>query len=304
LNEKDRNCEVRDDGFVLAHNLKGANINEWVEEYLDNESKRLTKRTARNNVITHEILSFSKSDFDKITPEILKDFAEKYIEFRGVQGIYLVAPHFKDNPHLHFCVSSLELESGLSMRLSKPEFARLKQNIQEYQQEKYRFLEKSIVQHGKGIEEMSDREVQLNIRKGKLSRKQILKNILSETLPNSPSLSELIITLESHGIKIYERGGKVYGVEYEGRNHRFDNLGFAEKIIELEKREILYHERLNELEEITQHKDGKEIKMKDYRGKELELDFVAENLVEYNVSEKEVGNAEEQPASDKLTPTD
>jgi hypothetical protein len=306
LNDDDRIRDEKNGGFVLKHNLNGDNIKEWENAYLINESKRVFKRRS-NNVVNHVILAMGAKDATKITPEILKDLTQKYIEFRGNQGMYLASPHWnREHLHVHICESGLEYESGMSMRMAKTEFARLKQSLERYQREQYPFLEHSSVNHGKGLEnEISDREVQLNIRKGKLSRKQILKNILSETLPNSTNLNELKTTLESQGIKIYQRGGKNYGIEFEGRNHRFDNLGFAEQIIELERREELYHERFNELEDIAQIKEGKEIKMKGYIDKDLEeFDMVAEGLLEYDVSEKEVGNAEEQPASDKLTPTD
>lgn len=291
----------------MTHNINGeGGINQWINSYLVNESKRVFKRRS-NNVVNHVILALGAQDANKITPEILKDLTQKYIEYRGNQGIYLASPHWnKEHLHIHICESGLEYESGMSMRMSKPEFARLKQSIERYQREQYPFLEHSLVNHGKGLEkEISDREAQLNIRKVTLSRKQIIKNILSENLPNSANLNELKTTLEGHGIKIYQRGGKIYGVEFEGRNHRFDNLGFAEQINELKKREELYLERFNELEEITQIKEGKEIKMKEYINKEVILDLVAENVVSYNgQAEKEVGNAEEQPASDRLTPTD
>lgn len=308
MNDKDRIREEKDGGFVLKHNLDGANnINEWVNAYLINESKRVFKRSSnKNNVVNHVILAMGAQDGNKITSEILKDITQKYIEFRGNQGIYLASPHWnKEHLHVHICESGLEIETGMSMRMSKTEFARLKQSLERYQREQYPFLEHSVVEHGKGLENgIKDREAQLNIRKGKLSRKQILKNILSETLLNIGTLPNLKTALEGQGIKIYERGGKIYGVEYEGRNHRFEKLGFSEQIIELEKRELDFNERQIELQEIDKIGKEKEIKLKEYLDVELTLDRVAERLLEYDVSEKEVGNAEVQPTSDKLTPTD
>jgi len=298
LESKDRIIDPKDGGFILTHNLSGNNVEEWINEYLVNNSKRQYKSKS-NNIITHEFISFSELDCDKVTPEILKDFAEKFIALRGIQGMYIAVPHFKENPHIHFCVGGLEYESGMSFRMSKSEFARLKQSLETYQREQYPFLEHSKIEHGKGIkQEISDREAQLNIRKGKLSRKQILKSILSEKLPISQNLTDLKQVLEEQGIKIYERGGKLYGVQYEGRNHRFEKLGFLEQINDLEKRELSQHNRYNELEEITQQKEEMELKKM-----ELDLDFVAGEMLKFeSQTEKESSNAEEQLASDRSVP--
>lgn len=298
LESKDRIIDPKEGGFIITHNLSG-NMDEWPNEYLINESKRQYKRKSNSNIITHEFISFSELDCDKVTPEILKDFAEKFIELRGIQGMFLAVPHFKENPHIHFCVGGLEYESGMSFRMSKSEFARLKQSLETYQREQYPFLEHSKIEHGKGIkQEISDREAQLKIRKGKLSRKQILKNILSEKLPITQNLTDLKQVLEEQGIKIYERAGKIYGVQYEGRNHRFEKLGFLEQVNDLEKRELSQLNRYNELEEITQQREGVEIKKK-----ELDLDLVSEEMIKLkSQTEKESSNAEEQLASDKSVP--
>lgn len=299
MNDKDRIRDEKEGGFILKHNLQGENLSEWVNSYLINESKRVFKRRS-NNVVNHVILAMGAQDANKITPEILKDLTEKYIEYRGIQGIYLAAPHWnKEHLHIHICESGLEIETGMSMRMSKPEFGRLKQSLEFYQREAYSFLEHSMVEHGAGIEnQISDREAQLNIRKGKLSRKQILKNILSEKLPISQNLTDLKQVLEEQGIKIYERGGKVYGVQYEGRNHRFEKLGFLEQINDLEKRELSQLNRYNELEEINQQKEETELKKK-----ELDLDLVAGEMLKFeSQTEKESSNAEEQLVSDKSVP--
>ena len=166
------------DGFIITHNLLGDTKEEWNKQFLENESKRLFKRKSVN-IITHEIISFNKLDHSKITDDMLKDIARAYIKYRG-NGQFVIVPHRNtESTHLHMAVSGLEIESGMSLRMSKKEFEKFKKEMEIFQRNHYD-LEHSFVEHGKGLaNELTDREAQLNIRKGKLSRKQILKNILT-----------------------------------------------------------------------------------------------------------------------------
>ncbi|MBI4930849.1 MAG: relaxase/mobilization nuclease domain-containing protein [Bacteroidetes bacterium] len=150
MNDKERLFDEEGKGFVITHNLYRNSVGEWVEQYKENEIHRINKR--KNAVyLTHEILSWHKDDTAKISLGAMEDMAREYIELRNPNGLYIGIPHTdKEHYHVHFAVSALEFHNGKTMRLSKKEFALLKKRIQQYQQDKYPELSKSVVQHGSG----------------------------------------------------------------------------------------------------------------------------------------------------------
>ena len=129
LNDKDRLFDEKGYSFVVSHNLKGNDINEWVRQYQENEKYRKLKRV--NSVLaTHEIISFHKDDATNITLEKLEDIARQYVRERNINGMYVAVPHFdKAHYHIHICASGIEYKSGKAMRLSKAELQNVKNKI-------------------------------------------------------------------------------------------------------------------------------------------------------------------------------
>ena len=148
IHDKDRLFDKNGHSFVITHNIKGNSVEEWHEQFKNNEQYRKSKRI-NSIMLTHEILSWHKEDAKEISLNKLEDMAREYIQNRNPNGIYVAVPHFdKEHYHVHICASGIEFRTGNTMRLSKKNMQELKQKIQQYQIEKYPELSNSIVNHG------------------------------------------------------------------------------------------------------------------------------------------------------------
>lgn len=235
----------RDAMFIFKHNLKGNRVEDWVQQFEENESFRIHKRTG-NTILSHEIISFNAEDSPHIDVDMMRDFTKKYIEYRGLRGMYIAVPHFDtDNFHIHLCCSGVEYRTGKAMRLSHKEFQNLKIRMQEYQMQKYPQLEHSIVRHGRRKTHQKDREYQVQKRSGQPSKRTRIKEQVRDISLRANSLEQFIDLLENQDLKPYYRGGKLTGVMSGKRKYRFKTLGVRneiERIFEREKRRNLERE--------------------------------------------------------------
>lgn len=228
LNEKKRLFDKEGRSFVVTHNLKGQSIDEWVQEYKVNETYR-THRRKTNIFLTQEIISFHKDDAKRITLTKLKTIAREYIRRRNPNGIYVAVPHFdKEHWHIHIIVAAIEYRSGKSLRMSRDEFRELKQGIQAYQIEKYPELTRSVVRHGRNKKaRTTDKEYQYKLRTGKQTKREEVFELVKSCSHGTPTQEEFFARLKECKLHTYVRGGKVYGVTYDGRKYRFKTIGIS-----------------------------------------------------------------------------
>lgn len=219
---EDRLFDAQGKSFTITHNIRGNSIDAWVKQFQENETYRLRKR--KNSVyINHEIISFHRDDTDSLSMEKLELLIRKYIQLRNPNGCYVAVPHF-DRYHVHICSSAIEYRTGKSMRMSREEFAALKKNLQDYQVETFPELSRSVVRHGSKVNGTSEKEMQYMLRTGKVSKREMVKGIVEECFSLVKAEEEFYALLNSKGLETYVRGGKVYGVIYEGRKFRFKTL--------------------------------------------------------------------------------
>lgn len=239
-----------DQGILLQHNLKGDTVDEWVKEYIDNETYRQHNRTGVT-ILSHEIIAFKNVTNENITNEMLKTFTEHYIQLRSPYGMYLALPHIEKNTvHIHLCVGGLEYKTGKSMRMSKKDFQDLKKQMQTFQIEKYPELKHSIVNHQTGNKtKVTDKEYWFSIRNEVATDKEQLRELLDNTFASARSEKDFYTKLEEQDIELYERNGKITGVTFNDRKHRFSRLGYDEKRFEEFSVE---RDRLNELEALRE----------------------------------------------------
>jgi hypothetical protein len=237
LHDKDRLFDKDGRSFIVTHNLKGNTIKSWEKQFLENESHRLVHR--KDSVkFTHEILSWSREDADKISLQKLEDMTRKYLELRNPNGMYLAVPHTdKSHYHCHIIASGVAYRTGKSLHPSRPVLLKLQKEIQDYQIEKYPELSHSIVQHGKKEKSLqSEKEYQYKLRTGRESDKSLLIGILKTSYKKALSKTDFFEILHLPDVSTYSRSGKVTGVVYKGRKFRFSRLGFAvERLDELDK---------------------------------------------------------------------
>jgi len=143
--------------FVLTRFIKGNNKSvEYIKNQLAaNESYRLHKR--KNSVKLYmDILSFHKDDAHKLGNDKLKKIARKYISLRANCAIALATVHRdKSHVHLHILLSGVEYRTGNSIRVTRDEFKKVKQEIEAYQAKEYPELFKSAINHDKSLKKKS-----------------------------------------------------------------------------------------------------------------------------------------------------
>lgn len=231
--------------FIFTHNLPSQAKTEIIEAFKNNDANRTVKRKDGVRLI-HTIISWHALDNDKLDAEAITKIAQKYVALRNENALYWGSAHTDKKDaglHLHLAVSSAEEYTGKAISMSKRNFANMKRELQEYEISELG-LNKSAVAHGKGLEKISDREYQLKERTGRLSHKDEVRAKIESSFNDALSRSEFYQNVEDQGFSLYERAGRIYGVD-DGCRHRFSTLGFdEEKLKTLDERE----ERLEEIE--------------------------------------------------------
>jgi hypothetical protein len=235
--------------FILKHNIWGHSIKEWTKSFEETEKRRVNTRT--NNVkVFHEILSWSNKDTSKLTLEKMKDMATAYIKVRNENASFIAVPHRdKDHFHIHFCISAVEAKTGKSIRVSREEFKNIKEKIQQYQVQRYPELSNSVVNHSKESKRsIKESEFQLKKRGGQLTEKGKVKQQLDSIFKSAISKEDFYSKVKEQGLNIYERSGKIAGIEGE-RNMRFSTLGYPEnRLSDLDS----YQDRMKGLIEVRE----------------------------------------------------
>lgn len=216
--------------IVFAHNLRGNTIDEWVQEFRDNEAYRQVKRSDSTKLF-HEIISWAPDDAHLLEQQKLLDLARTYIDMRAPNGMAVVVSHRDPDKHahLHICLSGISFKEGKSLRLPAKELTALKLKFQAYQRDHYPELVHSIADHGKRARAItSEKEYQLKARTGRPSQKEELRAKLEKHFAGARSQAEFFKRLTADGINVYERAGRPYGVlDADGRHHRFTTLGLT-----------------------------------------------------------------------------
>ena len=237
------------------HLLLGNKKDEWIKQFKENESLRLTKRD-KSNLMYHELLSWHGNDREVIlrNPEMLRELAREYLNQRAPDSQALAFAHQdKEHVHLHCMISGLSFGSGRSNRISKEQFRTIKENMERFQREKYPEIKHSSITHNLPPKSpITDKEHQI-IKRGKSTQRQALQEQLEGIIKNCNSKEQFYRRLEDTGLKTYSRGGKVYGVEQENeRNIRFKSIGIEDKLNELDKTE----ERLSDISSLRNQGRG------------------------------------------------
>jgi len=225
-----------DEASRITHNLQSRPqaVGRIYEEFESN-SKHIKKRK-QGVVLYHEILSLSNEDKKQITPAILKDLGEKYLELRAGQALAFGAVHLNTGtPHIHLMISANLLESSKKLRVNKKRFDAIKRELEAYQKMRYPFLLHSVAFGERGKSKHASRKEEERKRRLKKegqetpSKKEVVKNIIATAMSEALSQSEFANKLKGKGFELYRRGKSVGVVEVSsGKKYRLKTLGLAE----------------------------------------------------------------------------
>jgi len=216
--------------FVYLKYVKGSTLEDWESSFLENEQYR--KSTRKNTVyLRHFVLSFDPKDTPYLNGIKLLDLTEQFIEAYHPRAQAVAAAHFDtDHVHVHVCIATIEYRTGKTIRHSKREFAKLKERVQLYQQQRYPELIHSVIQDkGDASKGKSSGEYRMQ-KRGITTKKATLTKLLTQLLNQATSLANFLEQLHAKGVQEYYRGGRITGVIYQGRKYRFRTLGFGKEL--------------------------------------------------------------------------
>ncbi len=229
-----RNKEPNMDGHqVFTRNVRSKDIDGMVSEFLQNEEFR---RVHRSNHIKmyHEYISLSANETVKIKDEVIKDLAEKYMELRGTDGMFVGSTHRdRDHVHVHFISSSLRFKTGEAFRMSKAGLQELKDEFQTYHKEKYPELTESFCNHGSGKRYVKDREFFAKTKQDRAKLKDEVQEKVQSIFKTSKSIEEFLEKLQMEGLHHYERRGVATGLVINDTKVRFTRLGIDGDALEV-----------------------------------------------------------------------
>ncbi len=216
--------------FTLFHNLYGIDAENIAKQFKENAEQIKHYAKVRGY---HEIISWNPEDEKYLTEDVLNQFAQRYIELRGENGLCLAKPHFSTNhPHIHFIFSALEFDGRRSMRADNAKFYGVRKEMEDFQKEHFPHMKSLVYQHfGKELplkrlteKHLSHAETQLKSRTDMPTRKEKLAVHLRTILNEADSLGEAKDHLQELGMELYQRDGKTIGVRIGKKSYRFSTL--------------------------------------------------------------------------------
>lgn len=224
--------------LIVRHNVKG-NIQQCISAFEANEKNRQIKRHDAVRVY-HEIISLEVHP-SQVTEKMLEDLAQKYFELRAPYSMGIAIPHLNtEHPHIHAMISGVEIETGRATRISREAFAKVKEQIQEYERTKYPVLSQSSVEHGKKQKGIAkENEYQATNRTKAISERERIAQVVQSCYSKSLSKEDFLRHLSEAGLETYMRNGRLQGIESENRKYRFTTLGYEPNLKDLEVREAV-----------------------------------------------------------------
>jgi hypothetical protein len=224
-----------------------------IKQFESNESLRKIQRINKNHAY-HEIVSFHKSDTDKLPKKVLLKIARKYAKERSPNSMIISTMHTdKEHLHIHNVISALEFATGKPVRLSKKEFNGVKERMEQFQYKELG-LKYSKIDHSKKKEQMLQIDIdrELNLR-GKRSERQEIQSKLVQVFARERTEKVYYKELEKFGLELYSRGGKIVGVQGFNKRYRLKTLGFDPIRISMEKTKS--KKRLHDLQYLKSNRD-------------------------------------------------
>jgi len=231
----------------------------------------------------HEFVSFSPQDRERCMPDLMREFAEGYIErnYNNQQVVWAVHRQNKGepvrHPHVHFCISATGLDGKKLHRtiddmLERDRFTQAFAKERGFDYLKGLSREKEL-RRGPSIEkrdqycnrmDMEGRPVG-NIRE---TLRREIKGILRG--PELKTKEAFKKALEKRGIGISKRET---GVEYENRTYRFKGIGYEKDLYQKEGFKAHQREFQEGLQEKLQEKLRLEKAPSQCEGHHLELEL-------------------------------
>ena len=219
----------------VFHNLNRTDLDGITLEFQTNYADFAKKRRNGNKAV-HVILSVNPLDREKMSVEIMDDLVNTYIQ-KTYPNALAFGTHHKSEQHWHshLIVSSNELMSKESTRLSKETLRSVHMEMLRYMREHHPSLTIGIDEQAWGKKEFSEKAYYKQKRNPelKLTREEFSERIQS-IFRLSENSEQFYDNLRKSGFTTYNHKDRVQGVIWdgEGKKMRFSRLGVPVDAIE------------------------------------------------------------------------
>ena len=254
---------------IITYNIFDSSPDGVIREFKKNA--QFIRKRKNGNYLYHEIISFHPKDRDKLTPEVLEDLAQRYMELRTKRkGLACGVVHFDHHPHVHFMIAANEIGKSQKLDLSGKEFFSFRKSMEAYQKKKYPFLthslvfdegrEKSEVQKSLAEQE-KERKLKSKSKPKRETEKEGIRNVVQKCLQTTFSLAEFESGLVKRGFEFYLRG-KTPGIQRlaDGKKFRLKKLGLFELFQKMNLRWERFKNRKIEIRSLLQERGGNHLK--------------------------------------------
>ncbi len=221
ISESDKTMEPND---PIYWNLLGKSEAEIIEEFEVNHQYRSTRKNSV--MLHHDIISFSPQDAPHLNQDKIRDLTYQYLELRAKNNLAFAHIHRdKKHYHVHIMISPNPLQTEKLTQIKRKEYFDIRRNLEAYQIQQYPELSNSILFiHQQNPKRISNKAYELKKRNGVLDKDSI-SSLVSSAFKSSYSLVEFHNkVMQFEGCELYTRGGRYYGVLFNGKKYRFTTL--------------------------------------------------------------------------------
>jgi len=250
--DKDRIDDYRE-GAVF-HNLSSTELPRIVSDFQSNYSAFAKKRIGGNTGL-HIILSHSPIHADKMSREIMDDVVRTYLNRAYPRAMAFAEHHTTErHHHSHILVSSNELMTSKSTRLSKADLKSIHLEMLRYIEDQYPELSHTLDLENWGKKKHSEKEY---FRQKREREKEIVRDTVSDRVRDmfrqSENSRDFFDRLAVEGLASQTERGANAEIPITDQS-RLDDIGIsADTIDELDTQ----FERMQELEEIRNGFDSR-----------------------------------------------
>lgn len=207
---------------IIDKNMAGNNAQELTKEFM--LGHELNKRVERP--VKHHIISFGRTDKDKLNPDRLQEITQDYLNRFGYSNNQYVSYLHQDtaNPHLHIIVNKVDMDGHNSH--FKLEKNRARKILMEF--EKKYGLEETR-EHNPDKDAFYDKtyiEIQKRIlrQESKKTDKEYIHTAIAAAIEQKPiSPDDFAKKIKNYGVELIRQGGG-YKFSYKGREYKASTI--------------------------------------------------------------------------------
>jgi len=235
-----------------------------------NESYVGSKRKGRVRFY-HEVLAIHPDDPCENPEVTMKEFAYEYLKRRCPDGLAYFKLHLgngKKPHHIHFLVSGNKLASLRALTLKKADFARVKQELQNYQMKHYPEMKQSIVNlEGQGPKRdfmpVEDNPVRLRLlAEGQELEKDprlLVRAIVKQVLQRSLDVETIKRSFTQEKLKLFRRRDVLWIKDlsvHPPRRFKISQLGLEGTLEQTLQRVLPVEQRKQALKNVRQDREA------------------------------------------------